>query len=143
MSSRPCRVGAWSMEGHAGAIYISRSGWIKQTEEMCRESLSLLHTLFRKPGLQSISHLACFSPAAGGFVAATQGMRSGWSLESVSRAPALRPGAAQPPFVGAARSLCSCHRAPVIKIGRVSVLVSALVSWGSRCGPEPGTAAAG
>lgn len=59
---------ARGVEGHAVVIYIFGSGWIKLTEEMWHESLSLLQTLFREPGLQSIDHLGFYFPAAGGSV---------------------------------------------------------------------------
>lgn len=100
---------------------------------MCCESLSLLHTLFRKLGLQSITFF--FSPAAGVFVPGRKmhGEHHGEHLQ----VPAHHPGSAQPLFVGSSRTICSSHGASRIKVGRICVLESALFSWGSRHGVEP------
>ena len=137
VGSAPIPAGWEGVEERAGAIYIFRSGWIKPTEEMCRESLSLLHTLFRKLELQSISHLF-FSPGCWWLCSGEKMHGEGEVHGERAQAPAHRPGSAQPLFVGGARTLCSSHGAPMVKVGRVCVLASALVSQGSRCCPELG-----
>lgn len=89
VGSAPIPAGWDGVEEHAGAIYIFRSGWIKLTEEMCRESLSLLHTLFRKLGLQSITAICIFffffPLTDGGFVPGRKCIGSGKSMGSVPK----------------------------------------------------------
>lgn len=138
VGSRPIPAGWEGAEEHAGAIYIFRSGWIKPTEEMCRESLFLLHTLFRKLGLQSISHLWYFFSFFPGcwWLCSWKKMHGEWEVrvEHV-QAPARCPGSAQPLFIGGARTFLQLPRTPLGKNWKSLCLTGAMVSRDSRCCP--------
>lgn len=65
---------------------------IKPSEEMWRESLSLPHALFRKPGLESVSRSGLYFPAVMGEM-----LGRGKNAMDV---PRHCPGSAQPRVVG-------------------------------------------